>query len=253
MNELERDILQRTWFYRFKLPSGAVTRSYDDGVLDAIHETRLAMMDGALAAHFPGGLHAVDALDLACHQGYFSIELARRGCRAVLGLDARPDHVADCNLMAQALGLPGVRAVQSDVHAATAQAHGTHDLVLCFGLIYHLENPVGALRVARALTRPGGLCLVETQVVPNLSGPVDWGAYRFVKPLQGVFGLIDEADETHGPEASVTGICLAPSVEGLVWVLSRIGFRDIEVLAPPPDAYEQHRYGKRVMVKAVAA
>ena len=190
MNELERDILQRTWFYRFKLPSGAITRSYDDGVLDAIHETRLAMLDGALAAHFPQGLAQVDALDLACHQGYFSTELARRGCRAVLGLDARPDHVADCTLMAGALGLPQVRAVQCDVHAATAGAHGTHDLVLCFGLIYHLENPVGALRVARALTRPGGLCLVETQVVPNLSGPVDWGAYRFVKPLKGVFGRL---------------------------------------------------------------
>ena len=26
-----------------------------------------------------------------------------------------------------------------------------------------------------------------------------------------------------------------------------------EVLALPPDGYEQHRYGKRVMVKAVAA
>ena len=77
MNELERDILQRTWFYRFKLPSGAVTRSYDDGVLDAIHETRLAMMDRALAAHLPQGLTQVDALHLAYHQGYFSTVLSR--------------------------------------------------------------------------------------------------------------------------------------------------------------------------------
>jgi SAM-dependent methyltransferase len=247
MNTLESDVLAKTWFYRFKLPSGAVTRSYDDGALDAIHATRLAMLDAALAPHFPQGLAGRTAVDLACHQGYFATELARRGCADVLALDARPEHVADCTLIAHALGLPAVRPVQSDVHAAAAANLGQHDVVLCFGLLYHLENPVGALRVARALTRPGGVCLVETQVVPHLSGQVDWGSYRFVKPLMGVFGLVDETDETHGPEMSTTGICLAPSTEGLLWVMRKVGFRDVALVAPPPDAYEQHRYGKRVM------
>jgi SAM-dependent methyltransferase len=253
MSALEAEVLAKTWFYRFRLPSGAVTRSYDDGALDAIHETRLAMLDTALAPIHPQGLGGVSAVDLACHQGYFSIELARRGCRPVAAIDARPEHVADCNLVAAALGLSdAVKARQCDVHAVRSADFGTHDLVLCFGLIYHLENPVGALRVARELTRPGGTCLVETQVVPNLSGPVDWGAYRFVKPLQGVFGLIDETYETHGPEMSTTGICLAPSVEGLLWVLRKVGFREVALVPPPDGAYEQHRYGKRVMAVARA-
>jgi len=247
MSDLETRVLDKTWFYRFKLPSGAVTRSYDDGALDAIHETRLQMMDAALARHFPQGLAGVSAVDLACHQGYFSTELARRGCRDVLALDARTEHVADATLIRDALGLSAMRPVQSDVHAATATRFGTHDLVLCFGLIYHLENPIGALRVARDLCQ--GVCLVETQVVPNMSGPVDWGAYRFVKPLQGVFGIIDETYETHGPEMSTTGICLAPSVEGLLWVMEKVGFKDVRLVPPPDGAYEQHRYGKRVMVE----
>jgi SAM-dependent methyltransferase len=247
---LEREALAKTWFYRFTLPSGAQTASYDDGALDAIHATRLAMLDAAVARHFPRGLAGATAADLACHQGYFSTELAKRGCRDVLALDARPEHVADATLIARTLGLPQVRPVQTDVHAATPERFGTHALVLCFGLIYHLENPVGALRVARALTAPGGLCLVETQVVPNLAGPVDWGSYRFVKPLMGVFGLIDETAETHGPEMSTTGICLAPSVEGLLWILRKVGFANVCLVEPPADAYEQHRYGKRVMVAA---
>ena len=247
MNDLEREVLAKTWFYRFRLPGGATTTSYDGGALDAIHDTRLAMLDAALAPHFPQGLAGRSAVDLACHQGFFATELARRGCANVLALDARPEHVADCALIARALGLPAVKAVQTDVHAADTARLGQHDVVLCFGLLYHLENPVGALRVARALTRPGGACLVETQVVPNLSGNVDWGSYRFVKPLMGVFGLIDETHETHGPEMSTTGICLAPSTEGLLWVMRKVGFREVALVAPPPDAYEQHRYGKRVM------
>ena len=122
------------------------------------------------------------------------------------------------------------------------------DLVLLFGLIYHLENPIGALRVARKLTRR--VCVIETQVVPNMNGMVDWGSYRFVRPLKGVFGIIDELDEVSAPEASVTGICLAPSVEGLLWILHAVGFVRAEVLPVPEDGYEQLRHGKRVMVAA---
>ena len=249
----EADVLAKTWFYRFQLPSGAITRSYDDGALDAIHETRLRMLDAALAPIHPQGLRGLSAVDLACHQGFFSVALAQRGCASVAAIDARAEHVADCRLISRALGLDAViKPQQADVHAVTADGFGRHDLVLCFGLIYHLENPVGALRVARSLTRSGGTCLIETQVVPNLSGPVDWGSYRFVKPLQGVFGLIDETFETHGPEMSTTGICLAPSVEGLLWVLKKVGFSEVGLVAPPDDAYEQHRYGKRVMAIARA-
>ena len=245
MSELEARVLEKTWFYRFRLPSGAVTRTYDDGALDQIHETRLRMMERALADAFPGGLGGCSAVDLACHQGFFAMELAKLGCGDVLALDARREHVDDAILVRDALGLARVQPEVCDVHDARAAQYGTHDVVLCFGLIYHLENPVGALRRARELCK--GVCLVETQVVPNLSGPVDWGSYRFVKPLMGSFGIIDETYETHGPEMSTTGICLAPSTEALLWLMEAVGFTDVRLIAPPDGAYEQHRYGKRVM------
>src|SRR4029077_8807308 len=69
MSDLEARVLEQTWFYRFRLPSGALTRSYDDGALDQIHETRLRMMERALADSFPDGLGGRSAVNLACHQG----------------------------------------------------------------------------------------------------------------------------------------------------------------------------------------
>lgn len=249
----EQELLAKTWFYRFRLPSGAVTRSYDDGALDAVHDTRLRMMDSALAAHF-GATPPASAIDLACHQAWFSTQLALRGVAQVTGIEARSEHVADARAITAAMGLKEtVRIAQSDVHAVRTEDYGQHPLVLCFGLIYHLEDPIGALRVAHALTAPGGLCLVETQVVPGMRGYVDWGNYRFVRPLKGSFGIIDETDETHGPEASTRGICLAPDSEGLLWILHKIGFAEASLIPPPADGYEQHLYGKRVMVRAVRA
>jgi len=246
MPTIEQQVLGKTWFYPFRLPSGQVTTTYDGGALDAIHATRLAMLQSALRKEFGESIAESSAIDIACHQGYFSTQLAQMGAREVLAVDARAEHVADANLIREAMRLGNLRVQQSDVHALTPEALGRFDIVLMLGLIYHLENPVGALRVAHALTRR--ICLVETQIVPGLTGMVDYGSYRFVRPLKGSFGIIDETEETHGPEASTTGICLVPSLEALMWIMRKIGFRRVELLEPPADAYEQLRYGKRVMV-----
>jgi hypothetical protein len=236
--------LSKTWFYPFELADGRRTESYEGGILDAIHHTRLNMLKGEVHSRF-SSLHGLTAVDLACHQGWFAHQLKELGVGDVLAVDARPEHIADVALINQA-ARSQVRTHLSDVHAVSKEQIGTFDIVLCLGLIYHLENPVGALRKARELCQ--GLCFVETQVVPHMSGNIDWGSYRFVKPLEGVFGIIDETEETHGPEMSTTGICLAPSVPALLWIMQKIGFKNVRLLAPPADAYEQLRYGKRVMV-----
>ncbi|MEO7431081.1 MAG: class I SAM-dependent methyltransferase [Dokdonella sp.] len=246
MSAIEQRILEKTWFYRFQLPNGTITSTYDDGALDGIHTSRLAMLQTVIDARFGGTLAGRSAIDIACHQGWFATKLAQWKADDVLAIDARSEHVADTTLMRDALALSNLRVQQSDVHALEPAALGQFDLVLMLGLIYHLENPIGALRQAHALTRQA--CVVETQVVPGMSGMVDYGSYRFVRPLKGSFGIIDETDDTHGPEASTTGICLVPSTEALMWIMRKIGFARVEILPPPADAYEQLLHGKRVMV-----
>jgi tRNA (mo5U34)-methyltransferase len=246
---LYQQALERAWFYPLTLPDGRVLPSTHDGRVDAIHVTRSRMLDAFIAKKFNGDRSALSAVDLACHQGWFSLQLARAGFGSVAAIDARAEHVADADLLAKVYGLSAIAPRQRDVFALTPQQDGTHDLVLMFGLLYHLENPVGALRVARSLTKTA--CVIETQVVPHMSGMVDWGSYEYVRPLKGCFGIIDEIDETHAPEASVTGVCLAPSTEGLLWLLRAVGFSDAYVLPVPDDGYEQLRHGKRVMVAAI--
>jgi SAM-dependent methyltransferase len=249
--DVERRCLARPWFYPFRLASGAVTQTYVSPEVAKIHDTRLQMLQAGVAAHFGEPRRAgLRAVDLACHEGWFSQQVAALGFESVLGLDARAEHVADAQLAAEACAESRVTFRRADVHGLTVADTGTFDLVLCLGLIYHLENPVGALRVARALTRAGGLCLVETQIAPGLSGPLDYGHHTFVKPMLGSFAIVDETDETHGPETSTTGICLVPSLDALLWILRKVGFASAHVLPVPADGYEQLRFGKRCMVAA---
>ena len=249
MSTLIEQARAREWFYAYELPDGSITPTYHGIDIQAIHDTRWRMIERSLEQQLGAERGSLTALDLASHQGWFSVKLAQAGFGRVQGIEARRSHIDDSRLMADIYGLEGLSFRQGDIHDVDADALGQFDVVLMMGLLYHLENPVGALRTCRSLCRQ--LCLVETQIVPGMSGWVDYGGYQYVRPLKGSFGIIDETGETHGPEASITGICLVPSLEALLWILQKVGFSRVSVLEPPADAYEQLLHHKRVMVAAV--
>jgi len=248
MSTLIEQARAREWFYAYELPDGSVTPTYHGIDIQAIHDTRWRMLEDCLDQRLGADRSNLSALDLASHQGWFAVKMAQFGFGRVQGIDARRAHVDDSSLIADIYGLQGLSFEQGDIHALDPRALGQFDVVLMMGLLYHLENPVGALRTCRALCRK--LCLIETQIVPGMTGWVDYGGYQYVRPLKGSFGIIDETGDTHGPEASITGICLVPSLEALTWILEKVGFSQVSVLEPPADAYEQLLHHKRVMVAA---
>ncbi len=246
MTDTLEKITNRKWFYQFELPNGQETQSYLPDDAQLVHTTRLEMMDSVLNPRFENRWADITAVDLASHEGYFACHLAKKGTK-VLGLEARQEHVDDANLISYGMGLSDkFHSRVQDVHEIDTKKEGQFDIVLMLGLIYHLENPVGAIRKAHALCKD--VCLIETQVAPNLSGQLDWGNYTFVKPMMGSFAIIDETEETHGPEMSTTGICLAPSIEALMWIMRKVGFKEVKLIEPQEHYYEQHRFKKRVMI-----
>jgi hypothetical protein len=248
MSTLIEQAHSREWFYSYELPDGSTTPTYHGGEIQAIHDTRWQMLQACLDDRLGKSRSGLTALDLASHQGWFALKMAQAGFATVSGIDARESHVDDSRLISEIYGLDQLSFTQGDIHELDSGQLGQFDVVLMLGLLYHLENPIGALRTCRALC--SNLCIIETQIVPGISGYVDYGSYQYVRPLKGSFGIIDETDDTHGPEASITGICLVPSLDALLWTLRKVGFSDVSVLEPPEDAYEQLRYHKRVMVAA---
>jgi tRNA (mo5U34)-methyltransferase len=248
MSTLIEQAHSREWFYSYDLPDGSSTSTYHDDEIHVIHNTRWQMLESYLDRNLGADRNGLSALDLACHQGWFAYNMARAGFSSVLGVDARQSHVDDSKLISQIFEMEHLSFQQGDIHAQSSETTGKFDVVLMLGLLYHLENPVGALRVCRELCK--NLCIIETQIVPGMTGFVDYGSYKYVRPLRGSFGIVDEIDDTHGPEASITGISLVPSLDALMWLLEKVGFSSAYVLEPPDDAYEQLRYHKRVMVAA---
>src|SRR5690242_15493534 len=88
------------------------------------------------------------ALDAGCGVGFFSQTLAECGL-CTCGFDARAENVEEARRR-----FPGIPFEQADVEAREISRLGQFDLVLCFGLLYHLENPLQAIRkIGRASCR----------------------------------------------------------------------------------------------------
>ncbi len=155
------------------------------------------------------------ALDVGCGAlGFFSRVLRDLGLE-VKGLDARSENVAEARRRN-----PDIAFEVSNVESPGVLELGSFDLVLCFGLLYHLENPFVAIRHLYALTRK--CLLIETQFAPYDS-------------LHSA--LYEEPREKN---QSLNYIAMIPSEPSFVKMLYQAGFAGVYRAQRLP-AYEEFR------------
>jgi tRNA (mo5U34)-methyltransferase len=243
---LEGQVLAQKWFYRYRLPSGRETEMYINDEVEHIHQTRRSMMLGVLQPLFDRSGDELTALDFASHQGFFSLELAQH-CKQVRGLEYQQRHVDSARLISAALGVSNVEFRQENLETMPPGKHEPADIVIAFGLMYNLENPIAVLRHARNLTRK--VLLIETQVtILDLEGAIDSGHHSSTNFMHGYFGIF--SGNPHNIDGSASDVVLYPSRKGLIWLLEKFGFSRVAVVPPPHGAYQQLATGKRIMVEA---
>jgi FkbM family methyltransferase len=149
------------------------------------------------------------AVDAGCGVGFFSRILQECGLD-VSAFDGRAENVAEARRR-----FPGIGFEQGDVESGEILKLGTFDLTLCFGLLYHLENPMLAIRRLRALTDKG--LLLESMCIPGSQA-----------------GMVLR-EEPATADQSLTEIGLYPSEGCLVKMLYRAGFGAVYRVAELPD------------------
>jgi hypothetical protein len=79
-------------------------------------------------------------LDLACLEGGHAIEFGRNGCE-VVGIEGRGSSLAKCHFARDVLQLSQVQFFHDDVRNFTKEKYGLFDIVICSGILYHLDVP----------------------------------------------------------------------------------------------------------------
>ena len=238
------------WFYEFDLGAQGRTASILPPEVLPIHQTRREMVERVVDQYFGDRLPQIRCLDVGCHEGYFSLAMARKGVREVRGVDVREESLEKARLVAEILGLRNLAYTRQNCESMQIEGTEPYELCLFLGVLYHLENPMLALRNISRVTKE--LCVIETQVVDEVEGNAEWGSRDWIRKYSGVLAIVDESDEFYNDnrEAGATPLALCPSPAALEAMLKHAGFRRTEMIQPPAGAYEQHARGKRVVCAA---
>ncbi len=126
------------WYHPIEMRPGIITPGMNDA------RNVLAMLQ------LPADCRGMRALDLGTRDGFFAFELERRGAE-VVAVDYMAQTESGFSVAAEVLD-SRVTYLQSNLYDLDPSTLGTFDLVLFLGLLYHLPDPLGALRVVRNLT-----------------------------------------------------------------------------------------------------
>lgn len=124
------------WTTNYSLVPGVRTRDDEPDPNDRTRIRRLVQLVSDVAGRPVADLRI---LDLACLEGQVALEFARLGAR-VVGIEGRESNVAKARFAAQTLGLTNLELHHDDVRNLSRETYGGFDVVLCLGILYHLDD-----------------------------------------------------------------------------------------------------------------
>ena len=108
-----------------------------------------ALMDNA---GVPTDLSGLSILDIGAWNGCLAFECERRGAERVVAFSLEDPEQTGFNSLSRLLEIERTRYVQGSIYDLDPERIGTFDVVICFGVIYHLRYPVLGLDNLRRVT-----------------------------------------------------------------------------------------------------
>jgi tRNA (mo5U34)-methyltransferase len=192
------------WHHSIDLGGGLVTPGGDDS------RKKLARLG------LPASLAGRTVLDVGAWDGFFSFEAERRGAARVLATDSFvwrggcPTGKRGFELARRVLG-SRVEDLEIDVLDLSPERVGVFDVVLLFGVLYHMRHPLLALERVASVT--GELLIVETVV----------DCLRQRRPVIAFYPEGELANDA-------TSWC-GPNPAAVIAMLKTVGFARVDVVA----------------------
>jgi tRNA (mo5U34)-methyltransferase len=236
MAKLQRtELLERInsfpyWHYSFDLGDGVIINPEDitgaRGVRDFIWPAVLELCGRK-------DLKGLRVLDIACNAGYWSLQALNSGAEYVLGIDARPMHIEQSELVRDALGLDPARLQYRlmNIYDLSPDIVGTFDVCLAFRILHHLRHPLLAIERIRDVCR--------SYVVFDVKLLLAEGKLLGMKAEDG-------SNSLHG----VDGVAFSPTKAAVELMLESGGFRNVRLVPPSPESQGRYANGKRALFTA---
>src|SRR5262249_41555555 len=218
------------WHYSFDLGDGVIINPKD---ATSSRGTRDFIWPAVLALCGREDLKGLRVLDIACNAGHWSLQALNSGAEYVLGIDARPMHIEQAELVRDALGLDPARLQYRlmSIYDLSPDIVGTFDVCLAFRILHHLRHPLLAIERIRDVCR--------SYVVFDVRLLCAEGKLLKMKAE-------DWSNSLHG----VDGAAFLPTKAAVELMLKSSGFRNVRLIPPSPEDQGSYARGKRALFTA---
>ncbi|HSL18959.1 MAG TPA: DUF1698 domain-containing protein [Methylomirabilota bacterium] len=207
---------EKYWFQKIRLFDDLLTPGWSDPAVEK--EPYFAV---------PEDLTGKRVLDIGCAEGYFSFLAERRGAAEVVAIDSFPDSVRRFNICRDALGSKAT-AYLCNVYDLSERTFGTFDVVLFYGVLYHLRHPLLALE--KILGVCSGTMMLQTLIHED-PALVGHSLAKFY-PRGHQSGPAEEQDNEQFFDPTIFWV---PNRMCVVAMLDSVGFVDIERVTDDPS------------------
>lgn len=177
----KEQIQKLTWWHVITFPDGTVTPGRCDYRED----------ENSRRFQLPADMRGLKVLDLGTFDGYWAIEAQKRGA-TVTAADRWSPMLETAKSALDAYNIPYVWLGDLDNGHKAHWLASQYDVVLFYGILYHLKNPFEGLRNAASFLKPGGRLFLESAV--------NQGKLQGIKtdiPLLWVIDEVHHGDDTN--------------------------------------------------------
>lgn len=211
-------------------PLGDGTNAMSDQTIAEFAERRflyrLALINGAVATLLGDALSATTVLDIGCHSGLFSLDLAGRGVSHVDGIDLRAQNIVQARFLAEHYGMDNATFEVGDADDIASDKQW--DVVLNLGVLYHVLNPFEFIRRTFELCR--SFAVIDTVC--------------HTEPVSGYFVMGDK-DVNRSAEGREE-YELHPTYRAVIDTIRHAGFREIfELIGRAEKPHDLYANGSR--------
>lgn len=127
----------------------------------------------------PENLTGKKVIDIGAWDGFFSFEAEKNGAEFVLAADAKQEDGGNWG------GTEGFNFVKNDLKSKVEytelnlennqnvddifKKYNKFDVILCYGVLYHLKSPLNSVENLKKLIKPDGILLLETAISTTIS------------------------------------------------------------------------------------
>ena len=180
-------------------------------------------------------------LDIGCNDGWVLHQLSDLPFKKMVGIEPREKNIEKGRKVREILKLEN--SVEYRVGDIESLQGEVFDIVICAGVLYHVESIPLALRKVREscskMVFIESRCISSSYITPELKAEIELRdlVYQFEEEICGVTAQKYESAYHDGSAAHNT-IVNVPTTESLVMNLKILGFNNVDIVADP-DTYRR--------------